>query len=72
MLREMLEEEGYEVEVQVEGQAVQQMAGPFPDLLFLALRHGWAHDLPTAREPGSNAPPSDHPPRRPSRYARPG
>ena len=38
MLREMLEEEGYEVEIQEDGQAVQQMAEPFPDLLFLDIR----------------------------------
>ena len=38
MLREMLEEEGYEVEIQVDGQVVQQMQEPFPDLLFLDIR----------------------------------
>ncbi len=52
----MLEEERYELEVQVDGQAVQQMAEPFPALLFPALWQGWAHDLPTAQEPGSQAP----------------
>ena len=35
MLHLMLEDEGYEVETQVYGQAVQQMQEPFPDLLFL-------------------------------------
>ena len=38
MLREMLEEEGYEVEIEVDGHAVQQMQEPFPDLLFLDIR----------------------------------
>ncbi|HVB72112.1 MAG TPA: response regulator transcription factor [Ktedonobacteraceae bacterium] len=38
MLHEMLEDAGYEVEIQVDGQAVQQMAEPFPDLLFLDIR----------------------------------
>jgi CheY-like chemotaxis protein len=38
MLHEMLSDSGYEVEVQVNGQAVQQMAEPFPDLLILDIR----------------------------------
>ena len=38
MLREMLEEEGYEVEIEMDGQVVQQMQEPFPDLLFLDIR----------------------------------
>ena len=38
MLYEMLSDAGYEVEVQVNGHAVQQMAEPFPDLLFLDVR----------------------------------
>ena len=38
MLHEMLSDAGYEVEVQGDGQAVQQMAEPFPDLLFLDIR----------------------------------
>jgi DNA-binding response OmpR family regulator len=38
MMHEMLEEEGYEVDIQVDGQAVQQMKEPFPDLLFLDIR----------------------------------
>jgi DNA-binding response OmpR family regulator len=37
-LHEMLEDAGYEVEVQVDGQAVQQMQEPFPDLLFLDIQ----------------------------------
>jgi len=38
MLHEMLSDEGYEVEIQVDGQAVQQMQEPFPELLFLDIR----------------------------------
>jgi DNA-binding response OmpR family regulator len=38
MLREMLEEAGYDVEIQADGHALQQMAEPFPDLLFLDIR----------------------------------
>ncbi len=34
----MLEEAGYAVELQVDGHAVQQMQGPFPDLLLLDIR----------------------------------
>jgi DNA-binding response OmpR family regulator len=38
VLYEMLEDAGYAVEIQVDGQAVQQMTEPFPDLLFLDIR----------------------------------
>ena len=38
MLQIMLEGAGYAVEVQVNGQAVQQMAEPFPALLLLDIR----------------------------------
>ena len=38
MLQMMLEDAGYEVEIQVDGQAVQQMKEPFPDLLLLDIR----------------------------------
>ena len=38
MLQMMLEDAGYAVEIQVDGQAVQQMQEPFPDLLFLDIR----------------------------------
>lgn len=38
MLQMMLEDAGYEVAIEVDGQAVQQMAEPFPDLLFLDIR----------------------------------
>jgi two-component system response regulator VanR len=38
MLHEMLSDEGYDVETQVSGQAVQQMQERFPDLLFLDIR----------------------------------
>lgn len=38
MLREMLEEGGYNVDIQLNGQAVQHMQEPFPDLLFLDVR----------------------------------
>ncbi len=34
-LRMMLEEEGYDVEIQGNGDAVQNMRAPFPDLLLL-------------------------------------
>jgi len=38
MLHEMLSDAGYEVEIEVDGHAVQQMQEPFPDLLFLDIR----------------------------------
>jgi len=38
MLQLMLEEAGYNVEIQGDGRAVQQMQEPFPDLLFLDIR----------------------------------
>jgi CheY-like chemotaxis protein len=38
MLHEMLSDAGYAVDVQVDGQAVQQMAEPLPDLLLLDIR----------------------------------
>lgn len=38
MLHEMLSDAGYEVEIQVNGHAVQQMAEPLPDLLLLDIR----------------------------------
>lgn len=38
MLQMMLEDAGYEVEIEVDGHAVQQMQAPFPDLLFLDIR----------------------------------
>ncbi|MDQ2904500.1 MAG: response regulator transcription factor [Ktedonobacteraceae bacterium] len=38
MLQEMLEDAGYDVEIQEDGRAVQQMQEPFPDLLFLDIR----------------------------------
>lgn len=38
MLREMLSDAGYEVAIQVNGQTVQQMQEPFPDLLVLDIR----------------------------------
>lgn len=38
VLQLMLEYEGYEVEIQVDGQAVWQLREPFPDLLFLDIR----------------------------------
>ena len=38
MLREMLSDAGYEAEIEVNGQDVQQMAEPFPDLLILDIR----------------------------------
>jgi DNA-binding response OmpR family regulator len=38
MLHEMLSDAGYEVEIQSDGHAVQHMAEPLPDLLFLDIR----------------------------------
>lgn len=38
VLQLMLEDAGYEVEIQMNGQAVQYMQEPFPDLLFLDIR----------------------------------
>ena len=38
ILHEMLSDAGYEVEIQSDGHAVQHMAEPFPDLLFLDIR----------------------------------
>jgi CheY-like chemotaxis protein len=38
MLREMLEDAGYEVQTQVDGHAVQLMQEPLPDLLVLDVR----------------------------------
>ena len=38
MLQLMLEDAGYEVEVQMSGQAVQHLQEPFPDLVFLDIR----------------------------------
>ena len=38
MLREMLEDAGFDVEIQMDWQAVQQMQEPFPDLLLLDIR----------------------------------
>jgi CheY-like chemotaxis protein len=38
VLQLMLEGEGYDVDIQVDGQIVQQMQEPFPDLLFLDIR----------------------------------
>mgnify|MGYP003622986029 CR=1 FL=1 len=38
MLQIMLEDAGYEVEVEADGQIVQQMQAPFPDLLFLDIQ----------------------------------
>ncbi|MBA2678082.1 MAG: response regulator [Ktedonobacteraceae bacterium] len=38
VLHLMLEEAGYDVEIQRDGHAVQQMQEPFPDLLFLDIR----------------------------------
>jgi DNA-binding response OmpR family regulator len=38
MLQMMLEEAGYDVAIQRDGFAVQQMQEPFPDLLFLDIR----------------------------------
>lgn len=38
MLREMLTDAGYEADIEVNGQAVRQMAEPFPDLLLLDIR----------------------------------
>jgi CheY-like chemotaxis protein len=45
MVQLILEEAGYEVELQADGQVVQEMQEPFPDLLFLDIRlagtDGW-------------------------------
>lgn len=38
VLQLMLEDAGYSVEVQMDGQAARQLASPFPDLLFLDIR----------------------------------
>lgn len=38
VLQLMLEDAGYEVEIQTDGQSAQQMIEPFPDLLFLDIR----------------------------------
>lgn len=38
MLQIMLEDAGYEAEIEVNGHAVQQMAEPLPDLLILDIR----------------------------------
>jgi DNA-binding response OmpR family regulator len=38
MLQLMLEDAGYDVEIQVNGHAVQHLQEPFPDLLFLDIR----------------------------------
>ena len=38
VLQLMLEEAGYDVEIQGDGHAVQYMQGPLPDLLFLDIR----------------------------------
>ncbi len=38
MLQLMLQDAGYDVEIQGDGSAVQQMQRPFPDLLFLDIR----------------------------------
>lgn len=38
MLQLMLEDAGYAVEIQMDGQLAQQMVEPFPDLLFLDIR----------------------------------
>jgi CheY-like chemotaxis protein len=38
VLRLMLEDAGYEVEIQTNGQIAQQMIEPLPDLLFLDIR----------------------------------
>jgi DNA-binding response OmpR family regulator len=38
MLHEMLSDAGYEVAIEVDGLAIQQMAEPLPDLLFLDIR----------------------------------
>jgi CheY-like chemotaxis protein len=38
VLQLMLEDAGYAVEIQMDGQVAQQMQEPFPDLLFLDIR----------------------------------
>jgi CheY-like chemotaxis protein len=38
MLHEMLSDAGYEAEIEVNGQAVRQLAEPLPDLLLLDIR----------------------------------
>ena len=38
MLHEMLSDAGYEADIAVNGQAVRQLAEPFPDLLLLDIR----------------------------------
>ena len=38
MLQLMLEDAGYEAEIEVNGQSVWQLAEPFPDLLILDIR----------------------------------
>lgn len=38
VLQLMLEDAGYAVEIQPDGQAVEQMVEPFPDLVFLDIR----------------------------------
>ena len=38
VLQMMLEDAGYAVEIQMDGQRAQQMTEPFPDLLFLDIR----------------------------------
>lgn len=38
VLQLMLEDAGYVVEIQLDGQAAQHMQEPFPDLLFLDIR----------------------------------
>jgi CheY-like chemotaxis protein len=50
MLHEMLSDAGYEVEVQSDGHAVQHMAEPFPDLLFLDIRLSGSDGLTICRQ----------------------
>jgi DNA-binding response OmpR family regulator len=38
VLQQMLEDAGYDVEIQMDGHMVQQMLEPFPDLLLLDIR----------------------------------
>ena len=38
MLQQMLEEAGYDVDIEADGKVVQQMREPLPDLLFLDIR----------------------------------
>ena len=38
MLREMLSDAGYEADIEVNGQAMRQLAEPLPDLLLLDIR----------------------------------